>query len=72
MKILEKIEKLLERGVSDTIKIGEMKNCIALFYTEDDKLIENEYTGKKIAIGKKVVELYDKKTKELVHVHERK
>ena len=72
MKLTEKIEKLLERGVSDTIKIGEMKNCIALFYREDDKRIFNEQTGKMFPLGKKVVEFYDKNTKEFLHVHERK
>ena len=72
MKLLEKIEKLLDREVSDTIKIGEMKNCIALFYREDDKRILNEQTGKMFPIGKKVVEFYDKNTKEFLHVHERK
>ena len=72
MKLTEKIEKLLERGVSDTIKIGEMKNCIALFYREDDKRFLNEKTGKVLPMGKKVIEFYDKNTKEFLHVHERR
>lgn len=72
MKLTEKIEKLLGRGVSDTIKIGEMKNCIALFYREDDKKFHNEELGKTFPLGKKVIEFYDKNTKEFLHVHERK
>lgn len=72
MKLLEKIEKLLDRGVTDTIKIGEMKNCIALFYREDDKTFYNEELGKKFPMGKKVIEFYDKKTKEFLHIHERR